>query len=85
MNPKQPKVTVKLSEIDPEPVEVLAASILSISQAMTVIRQSRLNRKALVALIQHNSKLPMRTIEIVLNNLQDLERDWLKPAIGGAS
>lgn len=71
---KQPE-----SPTPPIPVEVLATSIKSISDGMRQISASRLTRKALVALIHDQSKLAKRDIEIILNNLESLERDWLNP------
>jgi hypothetical protein len=62
------------------PVEVIATSIVQISDAMKAINNTRLTRKAVVALIHDHSKLPKKTIEIVLNNLSELEKTWLKPA-----
>lgn len=50
-----------------------------IADGMKAINSTRLTRKALVALIHDQSKVSKNTIEIVLNNLQDLEHDWLKP------
>lgn len=73
-----PKVTVKRHAIDPEPVEIIAQSILDISSGVKAMFATRLTRKAIVVLIQHQSKLPMRDIECVLNNLECLEKDWLK-------
>lgn len=74
------QILVKLDEQNPEPVEVIAKAILEIAEAMKKINASRLTRKAIVALIQANSKLPKSTIEIVLNNLDSLEETWLKKA-----
>lgn len=66
----------------PEPevaVEVIATSLQSIAKAMQEIDNTRLSRRALVALIHDHSKVSKKTIEVVLNNLHDLERIWLKP------
>lgn len=72
-------ISVVKNPVQPEPVEVIAESIIAISQAMKTICASRLSRKALVALIHDQSRIGKRDIEIVLNNLECLERDWLKP------
>lgn len=77
---KTPTVTVKLNETNPEPVEIIASGILTIASAMKAVNASRLSRKAIVGLIHLESKLPRRDIEIVLNNMDNLERLWLKPA-----
>lgn len=61
------------------PAEILATAIVQIAEAMRVINATRLTRKVIVALIHDRSKLPKKTIEIVLNNLDDLETEWLKP------
>lgn len=75
-----PKIAVKLDEKEPEPVEVMARAIIQISEAMAKISKTRLTRRALVVLIQANSGLNQGTINIVLDNLADLEKNWLKPA-----
>ncbi len=74
--------TIKVTQnpTAPEPVEIIAAAILDIADGMKTLSRSRLSRKAIVALIHDQSKLARRDIEIVLNNLETLERDWLKPA-----
>ncbi len=61
------------------PVEEIAQAITDISKAMRKFNAMRLKRDAIVTLIAHQSKLSRRTIEIVLNNLQDMDRDYLKP------
>lgn len=65
---------------DPMPVEIIEQSIVEIADAMRKINDTRLIRKAIVVLIHYRSKVSMRDIEIVLNNLEDLENDWLKKA-----
>lgn len=73
------KINVTQKETDPVPVEILAESIVEISKAMRKINESRLTRKAIVALIHDKSNLHKTKIEIVLNNLDELENNWLKP------
>lgn len=60
------------------PAEILAKSIVEISEGMKRINETRLTRKALVALIHDNSKIAKSTIEIVLNNLESLEHNYLR-------
>lgn len=74
MNP-----TVKRNPTEPEPVEIIADAILRISESMKVLRSSLLTRRAIVCLIHDQSRIGKRDIEIVMNNLESLERDWLKP------
>lgn len=64
---------------EPIPAQVLADSIVEIGKAFRAINATRLRRSAIVALVHDKSKIAKRDIEIVLNNLDDLERDWLKP------
>lgn len=68
-------------EQDPDaPVEkpVLAQAIVDISRAMNRLSDSGLNRRAIVALVYDSTKLPKGTIEIVLNSLDRLARDYCK-------
>lgn len=74
------KIIVKQTE--PEiPAEVIASSIVQIAQGMRALDATRLKRDAIVELIHAQSKIPKGTIKVVLNNLVDLERDWLNPRI----
>lgn len=63
---------------EPIVAEVIADSIVAISDAMRRIENTRLTRAALITLIHANSKVPKRDIELVLNNLSELEATWLK-------
>lgn len=72
-------VVVKQDEESPIPAEIMAQAIVDIAQAAKAISRCGLNRKAIVVLISHNSKLPQYTVELVLNNLEYLEETWLKP------
>lgn len=62
------------------PAEIIASAIVQIGNAARAINSTRLSRKALVALVHDQSKVSKKTIDIVINNLADLEKDWLKPA-----
>lgn len=73
----------KITVIQPDPpisAEIIATAITEIAAGMDKLNTTRLTRKAIVVLIHDQSKLPKKTIDIVLNNLVDLEKDWLKPA-----
>ncbi len=63
----------------PLPVEVIERSIVELAEGMRKINATRLTRKTVIALLHDNSKVPKREIEIILNNLADLERIFLKP------
>lgn len=69
-----------VQKIDEEvPAEVLATAIVDIGNAMNKIVHSRLKRETIITLIHARSKVARRDIELVLNNLEELERNWLKP------
>lgn len=75
---KNQTVNVVQNEEEVAP-EVLASSIVAMAKAMQVFEKSRLTRYAIVTLIHAHSKVAKRDIELVLNNLVELERIWLKP------
>ncbi len=72
------KVVVKLNDEKPEPVEIIAKSIIEIAVAMEKIQKSMLTRRAIVCLIKDQSGLPARDINLVLNCLDDLKKDFIK-------
>lgn len=74
----KPKIKVKLNEESPEPVEILAASIPELAQAMKKLNSTRLKRDALVILLHAQSKVGKGEINIILNCLEDLENLFLK-------
>lgn len=75
MATKQAKV---IQPEPPIPVEILATSIADIAKAMKAIDNSRLNRKALIILIQAWSRASQRDIGNVLDCLASLEVIYLK-------
>lgn len=60
------------------PADVIAQEIVKIAKAMQKLSTTKLKRDAIVALIHENSKVARKTIEVVLNNLEQLEKRWLK-------
>jgi len=61
-------MTVRVKKSDPpESTEILAASIVRISNALTKLYKSGLNKNAIVILIQAQTKLPKRDINAVLD------------------
>lgn len=75
---KRPAIKIIPDALNPEPVEVIAASVLAIADGMKKVNATRLTREALVTLIHDHSKVSKGTIRIVLNNLDSLARTWLK-------
>lgn len=65
---------------DETPTEVMSAAIVEISKAVRQMRAGRLNDKALVLLIAHYSGEPQRTVKVVLNAIENLEREYVRPA-----
>lgn len=80
MGKTKPAVVLKQKNPDePIPAEIIADSIVEIAAGMRRVVDTRLTRKAIVALIHEHSKVPRSTIETVLINLEYLETTWLKP------
>lgn len=83
------KVTVKQDEVKPVPVEVLADSIVAISDGVKKLRSGRLNDRALMLLIQHaapnvggrynQGQVPMKHVRAVIEGMESLERVYLTP------
>lgn len=73
------KLVIKKDEENEVPAEVFEQAILDIGAAMRKIATTRLTRAAIVALIYDKTKMNKWQIEAVLDNLDGLERIWLKP------
>lgn len=73
---KDPLIKVDFSEIE---VKALADAIAKVSKAFEAINKTRLKRETLIVLIAHKSKLSQSTVELVINNLEQFEKTWLKP------
>ncbi len=74
-------VSIKTDEENPQPVELIAESILEIAEAFKKINSSRLNKKAIVLLLQDAigvSKINKREIELVLEYAPKLAEIFLK-------
>ncbi len=69
---------IEVPRNDPSSAEKIANDIAAIAGALRTMDESRLTRRAIVALIHDNSRIPKKQIEIVLNNLESLEATWLK-------
>lgn len=73
----KPKVVVKPDE--DLPVEILVQEIEKISKAMQALQKSRCTRSMIITLIHDSSRVSKKTIAVVLNHLEELEKIWLKP------
>lgn len=77
---KKPDVNlVPANGEEPLAVEIIEQSIVEIARAMKAINDTRLTRASIVTLIHARSGIGKGAIEIVLNNLEQMERAWLKP------
>lgn len=75
---KIPAVSVKLNEKDPEPVELIAKSIIEIADGFAKINASKLNRRALLILLKDSTGLGMSEIGKVLDAVPKLKDMYLK-------
>ena len=64
-------VVVKKSE-PPETTEILAEAVRKVSAGFDALEKNGLNRKAIVILLQAETKISRRDIEIILNALPRL-------------
>lgn len=53
---------------------MLSEAIIKISEGMTALQKSGLNMKAIVVLLQAETKLPKRSIYRIIKGLADLEK-----------
>ena len=71
------KVVQKPDE-EPIPKEVLAEAIVKISAAAVALRESGLNRRGIIILLQAKTHLSRETIVSVLDGLEDLKKDYCR-------
>lgn len=66
---------IKVKKSDPEEsIEILAEAIVNIGNAVIKLNKNGLNKTAIIVLIHDKTKLPKKTIKIVLDSLPQLER-----------
>ena len=70
---KLAEVKVVLDTEQPEPTEVIAASIIKISDGFAKLIKGGLNRRALLVLIKDNTNVPMHEVGRVLDCLPKLK------------
>lgn len=78
MKPVEVPTPVQLGLANPEK---FADSIQAIADTMKKLSTSRLNRRAIVTLIHEHSKVARRDIELVLANLDQFDKIWLKQKV----
>lgn len=77
----KPNIRIIKNEEDPEPVELLAASIIQVSEAFEKIKKSKLSQRAIVVLLQDGigaAKIAKQQIALVLDNLPRLKGWYIK-------
>lgn len=67
---------VKQNTDKPVEKEILAESIVKISSAFKALQKSGLNKKAIIVLVQDQTKLPKRDIQLVIDSLAYLQRAY---------
>ena len=72
--------TVKVIQNPDAPVEpeILAEAIVRISTAIQALSKSGLNREAIIVLVKDRTGLPKKTIDLVLNSLEQLKRHYCR-------
>lgn len=72
------KVVVRRNDVDPEPIEIIAANIQKIADGVDRINSSKLNRRAIVLLVSHASGVSGTNVGAVLDSLNNLRATYLK-------
>ena len=75
-------ITVKSNEENPEPLELIAQSIIQIAEAYKKVNDSRLRKRAILLLIKDaipaKYKVGINEIELVLDAAQSLKAHYIK-------
>lgn len=71
-------VVIEQDEQDPIETKVLARAIVHMSDDLTAILASGLNKKAVIILVADSSGQPKYRVEAVLNALADLKKDYTR-------
>lgn len=81
MNKVKEKITVKLDDLNPEPIELIAKSIIDVAEAFQKINNSKLKKRAIVLLLQDSigsTNITRTQIELVLEHAPKLKDIYLK-------
>ena len=72
--------TVKVVKSDPpETKEILAEAIVRIGEALLALQASGLNQRAIIVLLQAETRLPRSDIKLVLDSLARLKGRYCRP------
>ncbi len=72
--PKEKQLTAP--ENEPADLGDLAANIRKLGEGMEKLLASGLNRKAVVVLLKDHTSVPQRTINVILDGLQELAKKY---------
>lgn len=72
------KVVIKQSPEKEVPVEVMAQAVVDLSRAAKRLLNGPLKRDAIIVLIKDKTNLTKGVIAAVLDQLEDLERTWVR-------
>ncbi len=78
MKSKTQTITVKVTEENPEPMEVLAKAIIEISDAFIKLNQGPLQRRTITLLLKDYTGLAARDIDKVLDAAPKLKSYYVK-------
>jgi hypothetical protein len=74
-------IRIKKDEAQPESVELLAKSIVQVSEGFEALKNSSLNQRAIIVLLQEGigaTKITKGQIKLVLDNLPKLKAWYVK-------
>jgi hypothetical protein len=77
----KPTITVTKDAANPEPIELLAKSIVLVAEGFEQLNRSTLNRRALVVLLHDGigaGKITKAQINLVLDNLPRLKAWYIR-------
>ncbi len=60
-----------------ELIEKISGNISKLAKAVSSLLNGPLKKRALIVLLASSAQLPQKTVEAVLQALEDLEKDWL--------
>jgi hypothetical protein len=73
-------VSVKRNEENPEPIELIAASIVKVADGIDRMAKSGLSPRAIVVLLHDATRVPMGHIERIINCAPALRKLYLRQA-----
>jgi hypothetical protein len=75
---KSQTITIKTDEENPEPMEIIAKSIIEISNAFEKMNNSRLKRRVILLLLRDMTNISISDIDVILNAAIKLKDHFLK-------